>query len=228
MSAAACTCADGAAAVRATSDGAHPSKDRVSRMERKGARGGSGAHAPDLVTSTMATELDADVLPTLRARIFDVLKDADLSSVSAKKIRTEMAEMPEGSLPAGLDLTAQKKAIDAVIRQCYEEFTSKKKPTAKSKKSAEPKPKEEEKTKKRTSASDKEGEPKKKRVASENSPLKRPMKLSAEMAEVCGGSEMPRYEVVKQLWVYIKEKNLQNESNKRQVRAVRLTTDFVR
>ena len=172
------------------------------------------AGAPDLATSTMSTELDADMLPTLRARIIDVLKDADLSSVSAKKIRTEMAEMPEGSLPAGLDLTAQKKAIDVVIRQCYEEFTSKKKPSTKTKKSAEPK---EKKTKKRASADDTEGEPKKKRVASENSPLKRPMKLSEEMAEVCGGSEMPRYEVVKQLWVYIKEKNLQNESNKRQV-----------
>ncbi|WFD18054.1 hypothetical protein MCAP1_000266 [Malassezia caprae] len=168
----------------------------------------------------MSSELDADMLPMLRERIFDVLKDADLSSVSAKKIRTEMSEMPEGSLPAGLDLAAQKKAIDAVIRQCYEEFTSKKKPSAKTKKSAEPK---EKKTKKRASADEKDGEPKKKRVASENSPLKRPMKLSQEMAEVCGGSEMPRYEVVKQLWVYIKDKNLQNESNKRQVRVARLT-----
>lgn len=28
---------------------------------------------------------------------------------------------------------------------------------------------------------------------------------------------MPRYEVVKQLWVYIKARNLQNEENKRQI-----------
>lgn len=172
--------------------------------------------APDLVTSTMSTEWDVDVRPTLRARIFDVLKDADLTSVSAKKIRTELAAMPEGSLPAGLDLTTQKKQIDAEIRQCYEEYTTKK-PSSKANK-AEPKKKEKKVTKKRESASEAEGEPKKKRVASENSPLKRPMKLSAAMAEVCGGSEMPRYEVVKQLWVYIKDKNLQNESNKRQVR----------
>ncbi|WFD25526.1 hypothetical protein MNAN1_000486 [Malassezia nana] len=163
----------------------------------------------------MSTEWDVDVRPTLRARIFDVLKDADLTSVSAKKIRTELAAMPEGSLPEGLDLTTQKKQIDAEIRQCYEEYTTKK-PSSKATK-AESKKKEKKSTKKRESAKEAEGEPKKKRVASENSPLKRPMKLSEAMAEVCGGSEMPRYEVVKQLWVYIKDKNLQNESNKRQI-----------
>ena len=41
--------------------------------------------------------LDPTALPTLRERIFDVLKDADLSVVSAKKIRVALAELPEGS-----------------------------------------------------------------------------------------------------------------------------------
>ena len=31
-------------------------------------------------------------------------------------------------------------------------------------------------------------------------------------------SKMPRYMITKQLWAYIKEKDLQNPSNKRQVR----------
>ena len=44
-------------------------------------------------------------------------------------------------------------------------------------------------TKKRTRA-EKDEEPKKKRTASENSPLKRPMRLSDKLADVCGGKEV--------------------------------------
>lgn len=179
--------------------------------------------------------LDPSALPALRERIFDVLKDADLSVVSAKKIRVALAELPEGSLPASVNLVDQKKAVDAEIRKCYDEVTHKgtstskapagtgsdatdasKKRTTKPKAAAPPK-----KTSKKrgTSAQDDE-EPKKKRAPNPNSPLNRPMRLSSAMAEVCGGNEMPRHGVVKQLWVYIKEHNLQNESNKRQVRSV--------
>merc|ERR1719186_1364949 len=36
-----------------------------------------------------------------------------------------------------------------------------------------------------------------------------PVKLSAELADIVGGEEMPRHEVVKRMWAYIKENNLQ-------------------
>jgi len=45
----------------------------------------------------------------------------------------------------------------------------------------------------------------------------KPMKISAELAEVVGKGPMPRSEVVKALWVYIKKNNLQDPKNKRNI-----------
>ena len=59
----------------------------------------------------MTSELDSSHVPVLKERILDVLKESDLSSVSAKKVRMALADMPEGSLPSGIDLSAQKKAV---------------------------------------------------------------------------------------------------------------------
>ncbi|MEK7586359.1 MAG: SWIB/MDM2 domain-containing protein [Patescibacteria group bacterium] len=52
-----------------------------------------------------------------------------------------------------------------------------------------------------------------------NSAFMKPMKLSAELEAVVGAGPMPRSEVVKKLWVYIKSKNLQDPSNKRNINA---------
>ncbi|PIR73322.1 MAG: hypothetical protein COU40_03230 [Candidatus Moranbacteria bacterium CG10_big_fil_rev_8_21_14_0_10_35_21] len=43
------------------------------------------------------------------------------------------------------------------------------------------------------------------------------MTISAELAEVVGAGPMPRSEVVKALWVYIKKNNLQDPSKKRNI-----------
>jgi len=40
---------------------------------------------------------------------------------------------------------------------------------------------------------------------------------SAELAKIVGNKPLPRTEVVKKLWVYIKSKNLQDPSNKRNI-----------
>ncbi len=45
----------------------------------------------------------------------------------------------------------------------------------------------------------------------------KPMKLSAELEAVVGKGPMPRSEVVKGIWVYIKKHNLQNPKNKRNI-----------
>lgn len=45
------------------------------------------------------------------------------------------------------------------------------------------------------------------------------MKLSADLEEVVGKGPMPRSEVVKALWVYIKKNNLQDPTNKRNINA---------
>mgnify|MGYP001596131095 FL=1 len=47
----------------------------------------------------------------------------------------------------------------------------------------------------------------------------KPMKVSDELAEVVGKGPMPRSEVVKALWVYIKKNNLQDPKNKRNINA---------
>mgnify|MGYP001585178520 FL=1 len=45
----------------------------------------------------------------------------------------------------------------------------------------------------------------------------KPLTVSAELAAVVGKGPMPRSEVVKKLWVYIKGKNLQDPKAKRNI-----------
>ena len=45
------------------------------------------------------------------------------------------------------------------------------------------------------------------------------MNISEDLAPVVGKGPMPRSEVVKNLWAYIKDKNLQDPKNKRTINA---------
>jgi chromatin remodeling complex protein RSC6 len=47
----------------------------------------------------------------------------------------------------------------------------------------------------------------------------KPLNVSEDLAAVVGKGPMPRSEVVKALWVYIKGKNLQDPKNKRNINA---------
>ena len=42
--------------------------------------------------------------------------------------------------------------------------------------------------------------------------LKKPVKLKTELAEFCGVSELPRTEITKKLWNYIKSQKLQTKT----------------
>ena len=42
--------------------------------------------------------------------------------------------------------------------------------------------------------------------------LKKPVKLNADMSEFCGASELPRTEITKKLWDYIKANGLQTKT----------------
>ena len=55
--------------------------------------------------------------------------------------------------------------------------------------------------------------------AKTNSAFMKPMNVSSELSTVVGKGPMPRSEVVKKLWVYIKSHNLQDPANKRNVNA---------
>jgi upstream activation factor subunit UAF30 len=56
-------------------------------------------------------------------------------------------------------------------------------------------------------------------MAKATSAFMKPMKISEDLAEVVGKGPMPRSEVVKKLWVYIKKANLQDPKNKRNINA---------
>lgn len=56
-------------------------------------------------------------------------------------------------------------------------------------------------------------------MATSNSAFMKPLAVSQELAAVVGEGPMPRSEVVKKLWEYIKKHDLQNPANKRNILA---------
>jgi len=68
-------------------------------------------------------------------------------------------------------------------------------------------------------AAKKAAKPAAKKAAKTNSAFMKPMTISADLAVVVGKGPMPRSEVVKKLWVYIKKNDLQDAKNKRNINA---------
>jgi upstream activation factor subunit UAF30 len=56
-------------------------------------------------------------------------------------------------------------------------------------------------------------------VKKANSAFMKPLKISSELSLIVGKGPMPRSEVVKKLWVYIKKNKLQDPKNKRNINA---------
>lgn len=56
-------------------------------------------------------------------------------------------------------------------------------------------------------------------VRKANAAFMKPLNVSEDLAAVVGKGPMPRSEVVKKLWVYIKGKDLQDPTNKRNINA---------
>ncbi|MEK7174017.1 MAG: SWIB/MDM2 domain-containing protein [Patescibacteria group bacterium] len=56
-------------------------------------------------------------------------------------------------------------------------------------------------------------------VRKANPALLRPLQLTPELEAVVGKGPMPRFEVVKKMWEYIKKHDLQNPQNKRNILA---------
>lgn len=52
-----------------------------------------------------------------------------------------------------------------------------------------------------------------------NAAFMKPLTPSEKLAEVVGSKPLPRTEVVKKLWAYIKKNNLQDKKNKRNINA---------
>ena len=60
---------------------------------------------------------------------------------------------------------------------------------------------------------------KKKSARKPNADFMRPVQPSGTLAEVVGAKAMPRTEVTKKLWAYIKKNGLQDKKNKRMINA---------
>lgn len=52
-----------------------------------------------------------------------------------------------------------------------------------------------------------------------NSAFMKPLNVSSDLEKVVGKGPMPRSEVVKKLWAYIKKNGLQDQANKRNINA---------
>src|SRR4026209_2248427 len=52
-----------------------------------------------------------------------------------------------------------------------------------------------------------------------NAALRKPVPPSAALAEIVGSKPIPRTEVTKKLWAYIKKNGLQDKTNKRMIKA---------
>jgi chromatin remodeling complex protein RSC6 len=59
----------------------------------------------------------------------------------------------------------------------------------------------------------------KKSARKPNAAFMKPMTPSAALAEVIGSKAVPRTEVTKKLWAYIKKNKLQDQKNKRMIKA---------
>jgi chromatin remodeling complex protein RSC6 len=57
------------------------------------------------------------------------------------------------------------------------------------------------------------------RIEMANSAFMKPLTPSADLAKVVGTKPLPRTEVVKKLWAYIKKNKLQDSKNKRNINA---------
>ena len=73
------------------------------------------------------------------------------------------------------------------------------------------------KTAKKSAGTKKKAAPKKKRTA--NAAFMRPVQPDAVVAAVVGAKPIPRTEVTKRLWAYIKKNGLQDKKNKRMINA---------
>jgi chromatin remodeling complex protein RSC6 len=52
-----------------------------------------------------------------------------------------------------------------------------------------------------------------------NAAFMKPLKPSSQLAEIVGASPLPRTQVVKKLWAYIKRNKLQDSKNRRNINA---------
>ncbi|SCV01242.1 LANO_0F10814g1_1 [Lachancea nothofagi CBS 11611] len=160
------------------------------------------------------TELEAYV-PMIDA----ILSVSNPDEISAKRIRKAIQEL------FAVELESQRKKVNALIIERFNELQdsrSKITPEELVEKDAAIARKLSKKingTEKRSKKGSKDAKPKKKRKVSEsgNALSQNKMLLSPELQELVKEPEMARTQVVKKVWEHIREHNLQNPSDRREI-----------
>ena len=111
--------------------------------------------------------------------------------------------------------TTKKAAKKKTTKKAAKKKTTKKAAKKKTTKKAAKKKVAKKKTTKKAAPKKKAAKKKTKRKA--NPAFMKPLNVSADLANVIGDKPVPRTEVVKKLWAYIKKNDLQNPSNKREI-----------
>eukprot|EP00475_Leptophrys_vorax_P002301 TRINITY_DN11292_c0_g1_i3.p1 TRINITY_DN11292_c0_g1~~TRINITY_DN11292_c0_g1_i3.p1 ORF type:complete len:260 (-),score=38.67 TRINITY_DN11292_c0_g1_i3:325-1104(-) len=145
---------------------------------------------------------DKDIVFRLR----EILNEADLDVTTEKSIRTQLEQEFD------IDLSERKKFIRQEVQRYLNERPAYNEEEAEEEEPEhEPPPKQTRKRKAPAKAAKDEKEPKKRGGGG----LMKVCALSDELAALLGAREMPRTDVVKGIWAYIREHNLQDPANKR-------------
>ncbi|ETI34264.1 hypothetical protein F441_19045 [Phytophthora nicotianae CJ01A1] len=179
---------------------------------------GLGLDLSGLGQEPMAPAVD---VTQLTEAIRNILKDADLEQLSRRMIRKQLEAQFQ------TDLSSYKEVINATILEVIEQQQ------ADEEEEEEPEPSDED-----VDADDEQEEriPRKKAVVKKKAPPKKrkrktegedgkkagggfnaQLSLSPELAQVVGAETMARPQVVKALWAYIREHNLQDPNNKKTI-----------
>ena len=134
-----------------------------------------------------------------------------------------MAKKKAGKKKAAKKKVAKKKKATkkkATKKKAKKKVAKKKATKKKAKKKAKKAPKKKAKKKAAKKAAKKKGGKKKKKVKRKPNPsFMRPLMPDAALGAVVGSKALPRTQVVKKLWVYIKRKDLQDKQNRRMINA---------
>ncbi|KAL6453766.1 TRI1 Protein TRI1 [Candida maltosa Xu316] len=155
-------------------------------------------------------------LPTIDA----ILSVANLEEVTIKRIRNALQEL------FGIDLSPTKKQVNDLIMERYHDLIDKRAKQEELDKeemekqdallAAKLSREENKRSTKRSSPKTRKSRPLSEKQIN-NNPFNREMVLSNELFNVIGTYKASRPQVVKLLWAYIKDNNLQNPSDKRQI-----------
>ncbi len=136
--------------------------------------------------------------------------------MSKKTTKKAAAKKTTAKKATAKKATAKKVAAPkkATAKKATAKATAKK---ATAKKAAAPKATAKKATAKKATA--KTAAPKKKTARKPNAAFMKPLNPSAELAQIVGAGAIPRTEVMKKVWAYIKKNNLQDAKNRRAINA---------